>query len=94
MANDAMMNLFNVLYSLGKLLAEDDIGDFPCNPYEGGPGHVYGMPHHGLIGVILQQVGLIGGLASAIVPETRVDDLNSITYEIDELYSEVMNTLT
>lgn len=86
MADQTLENLFEVMYDIGKILVEDDIDDFPWNPYEGGPGHVMGMPHHGMIGLILQQVSLLGGLMSLIAPQNEVRDFEEVSEKIERLY--------
>jgi hypothetical protein len=54
--------LLDVLYQFQGLVVEDDIKDFPWDPiangdpYTGTGGHVPGMPHHGMLAFMGQQV--------------------------------------
>lgn len=59
----------DVLYALGGILVNDDLKDFPWHPYlngdpwDGKNGHVPGMPHHGMIGFLMQAGSKMGALA-------------------------------
>lgn len=63
------MWLWQILHDMGGILVEDDIKDFPWNPisdgdpWDGRGGHMPGMPHHGMLGLAMQTLAYLGGMA-------------------------------
>lgn len=82
---DVAMQAADMVYQLGRLLTLDDIDDFPWDPYEGGPGHVKGMPHHGLIGMILQEVGVFAAYAATAMAAAQ--PVSTHEYSLEEILS-------
>jgi len=88
--------IWDILYELGKMLVNDDINDFlpkgaaiPFDPNVGGPGHINGMIHHGAIGLALQTVAYMGGMADIamkIAPSSELEDqLLSISQQWEQI---------
>lgn len=85
----ASMWIWDLFYDIGGILVEDDINDFPWDPMQGGPGHIMGSPHHGMLGWALQQGAYVAGLmdvAAEVAKEAgQKDELQEVLEEFERL---------
>src|SRR5579875_145913 len=86
--------IWDILYDLGSILVNDDIKDFlpkgaaiPFDPMVGGKGHIRGTIHHGAVGLALQSIAYLAGMAEVASQAAK-------SYEIEEELHEIAAELS
>jgi hypothetical protein len=81
---DAVDFVLDLVHSLGEYFEADDIADYPWDPMRGGPGHVAGMPHHGMIGYWMKTIAFLakmGKVGLAMAEEFRAEEQNKSLFQ-------------